>query len=187
MFGIVESADRVGRHRAGVVPRTGEDVDHRRLRTDGQLQRFRRLDFNDLDPDRPDRRVVDVARVGGDDDLVFGEAGQIRNAHVQIRIAARDARGGGVRHRRRAAGADHSPLGSSQLRQTFADGVHQLVELHVLLVRRAFCGAHFRKLDRAADDCDRAATVDERANSNGLVDVGAGRHWSGRALSGCGT
>ena len=109
--------------------------------------------------------------MAGDDDFVLGEAGEVRDADVQIGIAACDARRSGVRHRRRASGADHAPLGSRQLGQSLADGRHQLVELDVLLVRRHLGSADFGQLHRAADDRQRAATVDQRPDANGVVKV----------------
>ncbi len=156
-----------------VVPRTGEDVDHRGPRADRELQRLRRLDLDDLHADGANRRVVDVARVRRDDDFVPGEALEVGNADVQIGIAAGHARGRRVRHRRRAAGADHAPLGAGQLREPLADRRHQLVQLRVLLVRRALRRAHLRQLDRAADDRQRAAAVDQRADADRFVDVAA--------------
>ena len=69
-------------------------------------------------------------------------------------------------------GAHHAPLGAGQLGQALADRVHQLVDLHVLLVGRDLGRAHFGQLHRAADDRQRAAAVDQRADANRLVDVG---------------
>ena len=173
--GVGDGRDRFGGHRARLVARAGEDVDHRRLRTDRELQRLRRVDLDDLDADGPNRRVVDIARVRRDDDLVPGETGEVRNAHVQVGVAASHARGGRVRHRRRASGAHHAPLGAGQLGQSLAHGLHDLVEVGKLLIRRALGRAHFRQFDRAADDRQRAAAIDEWAHPDRLVHVGIDR------------
>ena len=61
-----------------------------------------------------------------------------------------------------------APVSSAE---PLADRVHHLVEVRVLLVRRALRRAHLRQLDRAADDRQRAAAVDQRPDADGLVDV----------------
>ena len=64
----------------------------------------------DLDAERTDRRVVDVARVAGDDRLrPCRKPARFGMRTVEIRIAAGDARGGRVRHRGRASRTDHAP------------------------------------------------------------------------------
>ena len=128
--------DRFERHRAGLVPPVREDVDHRRLRPDRELELLGRIHLDDLHPDSPDRRVVDVPRMTGDDHFVSGKPGKVRDAHVHVRIAPRHACGGGVRHGRRAAGAHHPPLRARQFAQSLAYGIRQFVELDVLLIGR---------------------------------------------------
>ena len=180
-------ADHLGRERPAVVSRPGEDVDHRRLRADRELQRLGRIDLDDLHAHGADGGVVDVARVRRDDDLVFRETLEVRQAHVQIGIAAGDAGRRRVRHRGGAAGAHHAPLGAGELGQPLADGLHHLVQVGMLLVRGALRRPHLRQLDRSADDRQGAAAVDQRADADRLVDVGLdGRRRGAAALRRCG-
>ncbi len=163
--------DRLGAHRPGLVALAGEDVNHRGPRADRELELFRRLDLDDLHAHGADGRVVDVARVPRDDDLILLEALEIRDADVEIGIAAGHAGGRRVRHRRRAAGADHAPLGAGELREALADGGDDLVELRVLLVGERLRRPDLGQLDVAAEHGQRAAAVDERPYADGLVDV----------------
>ena len=101
----------------------------------------------------------------------FANPSQVRDAHVEVGIAAGDAGRGRMRHRRGAAGADHAPLGAGQLREPLADRLHHFIEVRVLLVGRALRRPHLRQLDRSADDRQRAAAVDQRPDADRLVDV----------------
>ena len=163
--------DRLGAERAGIRVRAGEDVDHRRPRAECRLELFGRAHFDDAHADGADGRVVDVARMPRDDDFVFREPAQVRNPHVEIGIAARDAGGGRVGQARRTAGRDHAPFRLRQFREPRADRRHQLVEVHVLLRGRVDGRADLRQHERAADDGERAARVDQRAHADRLVDV----------------
>jgi hypothetical protein len=138
-FGIVRIFGGEG---SAVVARPGEDVDHRGLRPDRQLQRFGAVDFDNLHPDRADGGVVDVARMRRDDHLVFREPFEVGDANVQIGIAAGHARRRRVRHGRCTARADHAPLGPGQLAESLPDRGHDLVEMRMLLIRRALRRAH---------------------------------------------
>ena len=93
---------------------------------------------------------------------------------MQIGVAAGHAGGRRVRDRRRASGAHHSPLGSSQLGQALPDAVHDFVELCVLLIGRGLRGAHLRQFDGSADDRQRAAAVDKGPHAYRCVDVRLG-------------
>ena len=90
---------------------------------------------------------------------------------MQVGIAAGDAGRGRMRNGRRAAGADHTPLRAGQPGEALAGRIHQLVDLHVLLVGEALGRSHFRQLDRPADDRDGAAAVDQRPDAERFVDI----------------
>ena len=78
----------------------GHDVHHRHFRTERGFV-FRCIaHLDDAHAHRADRLIVFVARGLRDHHLVFREAGQVRDAHVQVGIAARHARRRGVRHAR---------------------------------------------------------------------------------------
>ena len=167
----------------------GQDVHERGLRAEGRVQLRGCRHLDDPDADRAQRRVVDVARVLGDDDLVSGEAGQVGDADVQIGVAARDARRRRVRERGGAADGDQAPFGLGQLRQTGADGLGQLVQVHVVLGGRGHGLPHLGQHRRSTEDRVRAPCVDEGPHPDRLVDVGAdaqagsgrrGRRGSGR-------
>src|SRR5690606_11453209 len=72
--------------------------------------------------------------------------------------------------RRRASGADHAPLGAGQLGEPPAGGLHQLVEVRVVLVGQRLRLTHLRPLDRTPDDRQRAARIDQRAHAERLVE-----------------
>ena len=61
-----------------------------------------------------------------------------------------------------------------QRRQARADGFGELVEMHVLTRGGVHGRAHFRQHQRAADDRERAARVDERLDADRSIDVGRG-------------
>ena len=161
------------RKRAVVGVRAGEHVDHRGARPERRFELLHRLDFDDLDADRPHRGVVDVARVLRDDRFILGEALEIRDADVQVGIAAGHAGRGGVRQARRAAVRHEPELGAGQLAEALADRVGQLVELDVVPRGRVDRRPHFRQHRRSADDRERSPCVDQRTDANRLIDVRA--------------
>ena len=100
------------------------------------------VDLDHAHADRAQGGVVDVARVLGDDDLVLGEPVEVRDADVQVGVAAGHAGGGGVGEGGRAARGDEAPLRARERGQARADRVHQLVEVHVVLRGRRHGRAH---------------------------------------------
>ena len=168
---IGQLGDRPRAERPLVGFGTREDVDHRRARTECRVELLAGADFDDAHADGTDRSVVHVARVLRDDHFVFRKPGQIGNAHVPIGIPAGDARRRRVRQRRRAARRHHAPFRFRQLGEAGADPRHQLVEVDVVLRRGVDRRAHFRQHERAADDGEGAARVDERPHADGLIDV----------------
>ena len=89
--------------------------------------------FDDFHANGAHRRIVHIARVLGDNYFVFRKAGQVGNAHVQIRVATCNTRGGCMRQPRRTSGRHHAPFCLREFPKTFADGVHQFVKLNVML------------------------------------------------------
>jgi hypothetical protein len=118
-----------------------------------------------------------------DDDLVFCEAGQVRDAHVEIGIATGDARGRCMRQRRRTPRCDEPPLSAGQRRQSRADGLGQLVEMHVLACGGIHGRAHFGQHQRSADDREGAAGVDDGLDAYRSIHV---RRAAPRVLRGFG-
>ena len=112
---------------------TGQHVDHRRPRPERRLELGDGRHRDDAHADGAHRGVVDVARVRRDDHLVLGEPLQVRDADVELGVAAGDAGGGRVGQPGRAAGRDQAPLGLGQLGQARADRLGQLVEVDVAL------------------------------------------------------
>jgi hypothetical protein len=133
--------------------------------------------------DDAERRVVDIARVRRDHHFVLRKPGQVRDADVEIRVAAGDTRGGRVRQRRGTARGDEPPLGACQRCQPAADRLGQLVEVDVLPRRQVHRRAHFGQHQRPAEHGVGAARVDERPDPNPPIDVvvgsGAGRRGRG--------
>ena len=97
---------------------------------------------------------------------------EVRDADVEVGVAAGDAGGGGVGERGRAARGDQPPLRAGQRGQAAADGLRQLVEVHVVLGGGRHGLAHLGQHRGAADDRERAAGVDDRPDADRLVDVG---------------
>ena len=159
--------------RALVDARARHDVDEGRSRAERGFELRDRRDFDHAQADGTDRRVVDIARVGRDDGFVPGKTTEVRQPHVQIRVAAGHAGRGGERQPRRATVGDEAPLGSGEHGQTRADGFRELVEVHVLPCRRVHRRPHLRQHRRTADDGEGAAGVDERAHADRRVDVRA--------------
>jgi hypothetical protein len=185
-------ADGLRARRAFVRVRAGQDVAERCARAEGGLELVGRLDLDDLHARRAQRRVVDVAGVLRDDALVLREAAQVGQPHVQVGVAAGETRDRRVRERRGAADRDHAPLRLRQLGEALADGLRQLVQVHVVLRGRLHRGAHFGQRGRSRQDRVRAACVHERADADRLVDLGsgpqpgAGRNGRSRARGRCG-
>jgi hypothetical protein len=164
-------ADGAGVERALVDPGTGEDVHHGRAGAEGGLQLGHGRNIDDPHPRRTHRRVVDVAGVPRDDDLVPRKAPQIGQAHVEVGVAPGEAGGGGVLERRRAAGGDDPPLRPGQLGQALPDALGQLVEVDVVPGRGLHGLAHLGEHERAAEDGVGPAGVDDRAHADRLVDA----------------
>ena len=152
--------------RALIGLRTGEDVHHRRSRTNRGVQLAHCRDFEHAYADGADRRIVDVAGMFRDDHLVFGKTGEMWNADLKIRISAGDAGCRRVRQRGRAAGGDEPPLGARESGQARADRFGQLVEMHVVGSGRIHGSAHFGQHQRAADNGVGAAGINQRSNAN---------------------
>ncbi len=177
-------ANGFGRHRARFIGRAGHEVNHRGPWTERQPQRFGGIDLDDFDPERAYGRVVLIAGGRGNDDLVLGKTAHVRQAHVHLGIAAGEARGRRVGNRRRAPGADHAPLGARQLGQPLARSRREFVQVRVLLVGQRLDGLHLRKLDVAAEDRERTARVDQRADAERLIRIDGGGGGRRRSLRG---
>jgi len=120
-------------HGPGSVSFICEKVDHGDSRAESRFEFLRRIHFDDLHANGAHRRIVHIARVLGDNYFVFRKAGQVGNAHVQIRVATCNTRGGCMRQPRRTSGRHHAPFCLREFPKTFADGVHQFVKLNVML------------------------------------------------------
>ena len=132
--------------------------------------------LNDPDAHGPDGRVIDGARVAWDDDFVFREAGEVGYSYVQVRIPARDAGSRRVRNGGGTTRAHEAPFSAGQLGEPLTGGCHELVHLHVQLVREALRFPDFRQLDGAADHGDGPPAVDQGPNTQRSVQVmGAAR------------
>ena len=129
------------------------------------------LDHDDFDADAAQGVVVGIARVAGDDDLGFVQAGQIRDADQFFGIAAGDASCGDVLEASGATRRNQAPFGSSDVRQSLTDGFGQFVVLDEVARGRFHSRHNFGKFDRAADDGKRATTVDDGFDADGLVYV----------------
>ena len=105
---------------------------------------------------------------------------------MAVGVAAGDAGGGGVGQRGGASGSDDAPLGAGELGEALADALHQLVDLDVLAGGGFLGGADLGQLERAADDGEGAAAVDERAHADGAVDVGTDAQGAGVGGGGAG-
>ena len=147
-----------------------EDVDHCSSRTKGGFELLTGTHLDDVHADRADGCVVHVARVLWNDDFVLRKPGQIGHPHVKIGVSARHARGGRMRQGGGASRRHHSPFRFRQLRQTCANRRHELVQVHMVLRGGVDRRPHLRQHTRAADDGERAASVDERPHADGLID-----------------
>jgi hypothetical protein len=80
---------------------------------------------------------------------------------------------------RGAAARYHSPFGFRQLRKPPADRFHQFIEMNVV-ARCGFLGCFYlRQGLRSGDDRERAFAIDQRADSDGLINVSANSQSSG--------
>ena len=72
-----------------------------------------------------------------------------------------------------ASGGDDAPLGAAQFGQALADAVHQLVHVDERAGSLIHGPLHLGQGGRAGDDGVSAAGVDERADADGAVHIGA--------------
>jgi hypothetical protein len=127
----------------------GQDVAERCARAERGLELVGRLDLDDLHARRAQRRVVDVAGVLRDDALVLREAAQVGSRTCRSGlppVSTRPSRGvsaGGAA----AVTMPHSACVSSA--SALADGLRQLVQVHVVLRGRLHRGAHFGQRGRS--------------------------------------
>jgi len=84
---------------------------------------------------------------------------------------ARDARGGGVSQRGRAAHGHEAPVGARQRREASADGVGELVQVDVALRRCVHGGADLGQHQRPTEYRVGSSRVDQGPNADGAVDV----------------
>ena len=72
--------------------------------------------------------------------------------------------------------AHSAPVNSASRR---ADAIHQFVEHHVMLATGIHGRAHFRQFERAANDGQGAAAIDQRTHADRLVDIRAEAKFAG--------
>lgn len=168
-----EFADYFRGQRAGFGVGAGEDVDHGGFRSEGGFEFFDGAGFDDGGTDGADGGVVNVSGVIGDDDFGFGEAFEVGDADVEIGVAAGDTGRGGVGDGGGAATGDHAPFGLREFGETGPDAGHEFINVNVVLGGFGHGPADFGEHRGAANDCERAAGVDEGFDADGLIDGGA--------------
>lgn len=154
-----------------VDARVGHDVDECGLRAERFAQLLRPFDFHDFESGRTDRVLVHVAGMRGDDGLDLREAGHVGHPYVQVRIAARGARGGRVSEGRGAAGCDQPVFGAGEFGEPGADGFGEFVELYVVPGCRVHGLAYRRQHQGAAEHGVSTAPIDDGPYADGPVRV----------------
>ena len=160
-----------------------EHLDHGGVRPDGSPQLFAIAHLDDLDAQRADRVIVHIAGFAGNDHLIL-QSFEVRQPLNFFRVRSDQTGRGGMGQSGGRARRHNGPVDVQQFREAGAHALHQLVEIHMevrgLLHRRD----HFRERQRAAVDGERRGAVDERADSDPGVNIGArsgsARRWTSR-------